>query len=120
MIGGDRGEAGVLVGAVGCELVTDGKPLVGPAPALIGMDTAPECVHNRVKVGADPQPMQGDVVAGIADDGNLGVRQRGPQTEKEPRTSDPPGEHDHPTGLSWGVASLESTVHGRQSLAPPD
>jgi len=60
--------------AVRRELALHGMRLVVTAPALGLVDAAAEGVHHGVEVGADPQPEQGDVVAGVADDGDLGVR----------------------------------------------
>ncbi|GMA88422.1 hypothetical protein GCM10025868_36720 [Angustibacter aerolatus] len=52
-------------------------PFVGPAPALRLLDAAAQRVHHGVEVGAHPQTEQRDVVAGVADDGDLGLAARG-------------------------------------------
>ena len=57
-------------GAVRGELLLHGVRLVDAPPALLLVDAAAEGVHHRVQVGADPQAEQGDVVAGVADDGD--------------------------------------------------
>ena len=58
--------------AVGRELGLDGVGLAGAAPALSLVDATSEGVHHRVEVRAHPQAEQRDVVARVADDGDLG------------------------------------------------
>jgi hypothetical protein len=64
----------VRAGAVSGKLRQHGEGLPGPPPALLLADPAAERVHDRVKVRADVQSEQRDVVAGVADDGDLGFR----------------------------------------------
>ena len=77
-----EGEPG-RAGAVGGQLVADGERLVGAPPALLGVDPAAEGVHDGIQVRADAQAMQRDVVAGVADDGDLGVGCGGDQATQE-------------------------------------
>jgi hypothetical protein len=60
-------------GPVGGELVGDGGALVPPAPALLLVHGAAEGVQDGVDVGADPQAVQRDVVAGVGHHGDVGT-----------------------------------------------
>ena len=48
--------------------------LLVSTPAALGIDAAAERVHHGVEIGADPEPVQGDVVGGVHHDRDLGVR----------------------------------------------
>ena len=85
--------------------------LVGAAPALALVDAAAEGVHHGVQVGTDPQPEQGDVVAGVADDGDLGVGERvGAGVEVGAQAAQEPGAAD--------AAGQGRDAHAAQSLSP--
>ncbi len=71
-------------GTVGGKLGQDRTGVTGPAPALLLVDAAAEGVHDGVQVGGHVQAEQRDVVAGVADDGNLGVRYFRFQPAQEP------------------------------------
>src|SRR5258706_10564801 len=70
-------------GAIGGELGQDGEGLVGAPPALLLVDPAAQRVHDGVQVGADVQAEQVDVVAGVADDRDLGIWRGGLQAAQE-------------------------------------
>jgi len=79
------------------ESFTDSLPvrLVDASPALLLVDAAPERVHDRVQVGADPQPEKGDVVGGVADHGDLRVGDGSAQPAQEAGGTDAAGgNHD--------------------------
>src|SRR4029453_7722211 len=80
------------LGAVLPQLVPYREPLVGAAPALLLVDTAAECVHHGVQVGAHSQTKQRDVVTGVPDDGDVCIWHRGAQSGEEARGPDPTGE----------------------------
>ena len=85
--------------AVGGELVADAMRLVRAPPALFLVAAAAERVHHRVQVWADPQAEQGDVVGGVADDGDRRVGGRREQAAQEARGADAAGKHGNPHGL---------------------
>ena len=99
--------------AVRGELLLQAVALVGPAPPLALVDPATERVEHGVEVGGDPQPEEGDVVAGVADDGDLRARElRGAvevaeQTPQETGSADASGQGGdaHGASLSVGPAS---------------
>ena len=96
--------------AVRRQLVLDHEGLVGAAPALLLVDAAAEGVHHGVEVGADPQPEQRDVVAGVADDGDVeglvgAWRHRGEQAAQEPGPADAAGRDDDVHGAQSGLSS---------------
>jgi hypothetical protein len=110
-------------GAVGRQLVPHGEGLVGPTPALALVDAAAEGVHHGVQVGTDPQAEERDVVAGVADDGDLGgpvAGGRGQQPAQEPGPADAPGgHHDAPRGGRLGRAGGVDRVGRRHGLKSP-
>ncbi len=119
-------------GAVGGKLGQDGEGLAGPAPALLLVDAAAEGVHDGVQVGAHVQAEQHDVVAGVADDGDLGVRDCRFQPAQEPGGPDSAREHgDAHAGKSGNRAgpvpphprkTAQSTVSraGKSQVSGPD
>ncbi len=74
--------------AVGPEFFLEVEGLVGPAPALLLVDTAAEGVHHRVEVRADLQPEEVDVVPRVADHRDVRVRHGLLETAQEPGTTD--------------------------------
>ena len=62
------------LGAVGRELLLDRPGLAGAAPAALRVGAAAQGVHDAVEVGADPQPVQGHVVADVDHGGDVGAR----------------------------------------------
>lgn len=58
---------------VGPQLLGGVESLLGPTPRPLLVDSAAQRVHHRVEVGADLQAEQPDVVADVADDGDLVV-----------------------------------------------
>ena len=74
-------------GAVGGELAEHGEALISPAPALLLIDARAERVHDGVQVGRDMQAERGEVVAGVADDGDVSVWDRRAQATQEPGTA---------------------------------
>src|ERR1700761_9736253 len=82
--------------AVGGEFVPDTVGLVRASPALLLIAAATEGVHPRVKVWADPQAEQGDVVGGVANDGDCRVGGRRKQAAQEARGADASGKHGNP------------------------
>ena len=99
----------------GRELLPHREGLVGPAPALLLVDAAAEGVHHGVQVGADPQPEQRDVVAGVADDGDLGVRDLRAQAPQEPGGADSAGGDDDVHG---GIIPAAAWRSPRRVAAP--
>ena len=78
--------------AVCRELGLDPVALLGAAPALALMDAAAEGVEQGVQVRTDAQAPQGDVVAGVADDGDLVLTRRaGDPVQVAPQPPDEPG-----------------------------
>ena len=75
-------------GAVGGEFLQHGEGVAGAAPALLLADPAAQGVHDRVQVRADMQAEQADVVAGVADDCDLGARRGGLQAAQEAGSAD--------------------------------
>ncbi len=75
------------------QLVQHLPGLAGPAPAAFDVVAAAEGVQHGVEVRADPQPVEGDVVGGVHDDGDLGVRVCRPDAGGEPRSADASGEN---------------------------
>ena len=96
------------------ELTLDGVRLVLAPPALALVDAAAEGVEHRVEVGGDAQPEEGDVVAGVADDGDRGPGQLrgagevGEQTAQEARSADPSsqGGDVHDVSLAAALVAL--------------
>jgi hypothetical protein len=78
--------------AVGPELFLDRERLVGAPPTLSLCDAAAERVHHRVEVRADAQPVQGDVVTGVADHRHVSVGSRMQQAAEKPRATDATGQ----------------------------
>ena len=83
----------VRPGAVGGELGQDGVGVAVAAPALLLVDPPAQGVHHGVEVGRDVEAEQADVVAGVADDGDLGAGGGGFQPPQEAGGADPAGEH---------------------------
>ena len=90
--------------AVGRQLVLDGEGLALATPAALLADAVAEGVHDGVEVGAHAQAVHPDVVAGVADDGDLGVGPVGLQAAQEAGAADAAGEDRdaHPVILSDG------------------
>ena len=78
---------------VGRQLLLDGEGLCLATPPALLRDAVAQGVHHRVEVRAHAQAMDPDVVAGVADDGHLGVRGCGQQPAQEASAADPPCEH---------------------------
>jgi hypothetical protein len=76
------------------QLVPGVEALVLPAPAARLVDAAAQGVHDGVQVRADPQAVQGDVVAGVHHHRQLGVRHRRLQAAQEARAADAAGQRD--------------------------
>ena len=74
--------------------------LVGPAPAAGLVVAAAQGVHHGVQVGADPQAVQGDVVPGVADDRDVGVREGGAGALDEPGAPHAAGQDHDLHGVS--------------------
>ena len=97
-----RGEVEVAEGepggacAVGFEFPAHGKRLARAAPALLLVAAAAERVHHRIEVRAYPQAEQGDVVGGVANDGDGGVGGRRKQAAQEARAADASGQDGDP------------------------
>ena len=109
--------------AVGRELALDPRRLVGPAPALLLVDAAAEGVEQRVDVGADPQPEEADVVAGVGDDGELGFRchdvEMGSQAPEEAGSADAAREGcDSHAGQSVAHRRVAPTRRSREERCP--
>ena len=75
------------------QLLFDGEGLRFAPPAALLGDAVAEGVHHGVEVRAHAQPVNPDVVTGVADDGDLRVRSCGQQAAQEARSSDAAGEH---------------------------
>ena len=97
-------------GTVRRELALHPVALVGAAPALALVDAVAERVEQGVEVGADPQAEQGDVVAGVRDDGDRRVREAGSGVEVVAQTADEAGSAD--------AAGEGRDVHVRESVSP--
>ena len=96
------------------QLVQHAPGLAGPAPAALGVGAAAEGVHHGVEVGADPQPVQGDVVGGVDDDRDVGVGVGRADTGRETRPADTPGEnHDLHRDSLFAVLTLLSRALAR-------
>jgi hypothetical protein len=100
-----RGEIPVAKGepgwprAIGGQLIADGEGLVGSPPALFGVDAAAQGVHHGVQVWADAQAEQRDVVARVADHGDLRVGCGGLEAPQESRGAYAAREHGYPHGF---------------------
>ena len=79
------------LGAVRGELGLEAVRLLGPAPPLTLVDTAAQGVEEGVDVGADAQPVEGDVVAGVRDDRDGRVLETGGGVEVVPEPADEAG-----------------------------
>jgi hypothetical protein len=75
------------------QLVANSPGLLGPAPTPFRVDTTPEGVHDAVQIGADSQPVQRDVVAGIHDRYDFVRRTGGTNSPQVARSADAPGQH---------------------------
>jgi len=109
-------------GAVGPDLLQRVPGLARPSPALLLVDAGPEGVHHRVEVGGDVQPVQRDVVAGVADDGDLewtlAPAAGRDQAAEEPGGADAAGERGDPQrrgAAGCGVTGCE--VAGGERVA---
>ncbi len=83
----------VRPGAIGGQLGQHGERLVGPAPASLLADAPAQGVHHGVEVRADVQAEQDDVVAGVADHGDLGVGRGGLEAAQEAGGADAAGQN---------------------------
>ena len=89
-------EAEPRVDAVALERTEGGEGLPGEAPAGLGVVGAGEGVGDRVEVGADEQPVEPVVVAGVDDHRDLARVDHVEQAAQEAGGSDATGErHDH-------------------------
>src|SRR5690606_32136115 len=79
--------------------------LVGTPPALGLVVAAAQRVHNAVQVGADPQTVEGDVVTGVADDGDVGVGHGGEHAAQETGGADPARQNGDSHGSSLSRTS---------------
>ncbi len=77
--------------AVRGQFLLDQVLLAGPAPALLLVDAAAEGVHDGVEIRADPESEKGDVVTGVADDGDLGVGDGGQESAEKTGAADSTG-----------------------------
>ena len=75
------------------QLFLDGEGLPFAAPAALLGDAVAEGVHHGVEVRAHAQSVDPDVVAGVADDRDLGARGRGQQAAQEAGSPDSACEH---------------------------
>ena len=66
------------------DLIEEAPRVALAAPALRLRNDAREGVHDGVQVGADLQSVQPDVIRGVADHGDLIIREGGPQALQEP------------------------------------
>ena len=105
-------------GAVGGELALHPVALVGAAPALALVHAVAERVEQGVEVGADPQPEQRDVVAGVRDDGDRRVREAGRGVEVVAQAADEAGAADA-AGEGRDVHVRESVSRVRGAASPP-
>ncbi len=105
--------------AVGGELGLHPVALVGPAPALALVHAVAEGVEQRVEVGADPQAEQGDVVAGVRDDGDRRVREAGGGVEVVAQAADEAGSADA-ARKGRDVHVRESVRRVRGAASPPE
>jgi hypothetical protein len=103
--------------AVRRELLLDDEALVASTPPLLLVDAAAEGVHHGVQVGTDHQPEQGDVVAGVADHGDLGIRDLCAQAEQEAGRPDATGRNDDVHGTHHPVAA-GARLDGWRRLEP--
>ena len=85
--------------AVRPKFVEDPVGLVTATPSALEVDPAAEGVHDGVQVGADLQSVQPDVIRGVADHGDLVIREGGPQALQEPGATHAARQHrdPHPT-----------------------
>lgn len=99
---------------MGCQIeVAEGKPvetapiggdfhrgtagLIRSSPALLLGNSSPEGVHDRVEVGADSQPVEGEIVADVGDHGDFHGRCFGTRMPPRKFGHEPPGEAGAPT-----------------------
>ena len=104
--------------AVGGELALHAVALVGATPALALVHAVAQRVEQGVEVGADPQPEQGDVVAGVRDDGDRRVGEAGRGVEVVAEAADEAGAAD-PAGEGRDVHVRESVSRVRGAASPP-
>src|SRR5215469_7320836 len=83
----------------------------GPAPALFLVDATAEGVHHGVKVGGHVQAEKGDVVAGVAYDGDLGIGSFGYEPAQEAGTPDATRGHGDAHGGKSGNRGLALSAH---------
>ena len=93
---------------VGGQLLLDGEGLLRTPPPLLLVDAAAQRVHHRVEVGADLQAEQMDVVARVADDGDIGLGGGRLETTEEAGTTDAACQNHnaHTQSLSGGYDIL--------------
>src|SRR5215510_10741607 len=95
----------------------------GPAPALVLVDATAEGVHDGVQVGGHVQAEQRDVIAGVADDGDLGLGGLGFQPAQEAGGPDPARGHRDAHGRKSGNRPRTPAARppdNRQSYRIPD
>src|SRR5437660_530030 len=97
----------------------EGPGFLPPAPALLGIAHARECVHERVEVGRDRKAETLEVVAGIGDDDQPLRRHDPAQAERELGAADPAGErHDRAVFAHDPPHRNKSSSGGRTSECP--
>jgi hypothetical protein len=93
------------------------------------VDGSAEGVEQGVDVRADPQPEERDVVAGVADDGDVGVGEArravevGPESAEEPGTADAArecGDAHEAKCLRTGPGRQKRAKPGQYQRRPPD
>src|SRR5262249_34955113 len=83
----------------------------GPAPALFLVDATAEGVHHGVEVGGHVQAKKGDVVAGVAYDGDLGIGSFGYEPAQEAGTPDATRGHGNAHGGKSGNRGRALPAH---------
>ena len=77
--------------AVRSQLGLDRKGFILAAPTTFDADATAEGVHHGVQVGADLQSKKADVITGIGDNGDFGIRFQGREMVQQPTgESSPP------------------------------
>src|SRR3954470_11708152 len=114
------------LGAVRGELVLDPPRLALPAPAPLAVVNAGQRVHDAVEVGADPQTVQRDVVAGVDDGDDFVVRAGRADPAQETSAADTAGQdrNSHWSNLRHGefgfAASQQQTDLAETDLTRPE
>ena len=95
--------------SVGRQFILDSEGLALAAPAALDTDAAAEGVHHGVEIGADPQAVHPDVIAGVTDDSDVGIGAGDLESGEEPGSADSSGQGGDAHG---GILPVTQVIGG--------